>query len=91
MLDAGREFLRLSTPADVRDFMKHLLKERQQFDTWQTVARRLSAAAAGGDIDDVSISLRMFLQLENVEYQMKEGRQVRRPHSPRDWGSLTRR
>jgi hypothetical protein len=72
ILDDGKEFLRLTTLADVRAFLKHLLKEQQQFDTWQTIARRLSAAAAGGDIDDVSIALRMVFQSENVEYQIKE-------------------
>jgi hypothetical protein len=71
ILDNGKEFLQLSTLADVRDFLKRIPKERQQFDTWQTVTRRLDAAAAGGSVDDLSIALQMVLQLERVEYQIK--------------------
>jgi hypothetical protein len=59
ILDNG---MRLSTLADVRDFLKRLPKERRQFDTWQVVARRLDAAAAGGNVDDVSIALQMVFQ-----------------------------
>jgi hypothetical protein len=48
-LDDAKEFLRLTTLADVRDFLKHIPKERRQFDTWQHVERELKKAAAGGD------------------------------------------
>jgi hypothetical protein len=40
ILDDGKEFLRLSTLADVRDFLRRAPKERRQFDSWQTVERR---------------------------------------------------
>ena len=69
ILDDSKEFLRLTTLGDVRDFLKHIPKERREFDTWQTVTRRLEAAAAGSSVDDVSIALQMALQLERVEYQ----------------------
>jgi hypothetical protein len=49
ILDDGKEFLRLTTLADVRDFLKHIPKERRQFDTWQHVEAELKKAAAGGD------------------------------------------
>ena len=59
----------LKTLADVRDFIKHIPKERRQNDTWQVVARRLEAAATGGSVDDVSIALQMAFQLERVEFK----------------------
>jgi hypothetical protein len=55
----------------VRDFLKRVPKERRQFETWQTVARRMDVAAAGGSVDDLSIALQMAFQLERIEYQMK--------------------
>jgi hypothetical protein len=36
-MDDGKEFPRLSKLADVRDFLKHIPKERRQFSTWQYV------------------------------------------------------
>jgi hypothetical protein len=49
ILDDGKEFLRLTTLADVRDFLKHIQKERRQFETWQHVEAALKKAATGGD------------------------------------------
>ena len=72
ILDDGKEFLRLTTLTDLRDFIKRLPKDRQHFDTWQVVKQRLDAAALGDSIDDLLISLQMVLSLEGVEYQMKE-------------------
>jgi hypothetical protein len=46
ILDNSREFLRLTTLADVRDFLKHIPKDRRQFDTWQHVAAELDKAVA---------------------------------------------
>lgn len=72
ILDDGREFLRLSTLADVRDFLEHIPKQRRQFSTWQHVEAELEKAAADVDTAQLSIALRMMFQLESVEYQMKE-------------------
>jgi hypothetical protein len=41
ILDNGKEFLRLTTLADVRDFLKRTPKERRQFHTWQNVEAQL--------------------------------------------------
>jgi hypothetical protein len=71
-MDNGKEFVRLSTLADVRDFLKHVPKERRQLSTWQHVEAELAKAAAGADATQLSVALRMVLRLENVEYQMKE-------------------
>ena len=70
ILDDGKEFLRLTTLADVRAFLSHLPKERRQNETWQVVVQRLEAAAAGGSVDDLSIALQMAFQLERVEYRL---------------------
>jgi hypothetical protein len=69
IMDEGKEFLRLTTLADVRDFLKRVPKGRRQFEQWQTVAKRLDAAAAGGGIDDLFIALQMAFQLERIEYR----------------------
>jgi hypothetical protein len=61
----------LKTLADVRALIGHLPKETRARDTWQVVERRLDAAAAGGSLDDLSVALRMVLQLEGVEYRLK--------------------
>jgi hypothetical protein len=54
----------------VRDFIKHIPKERQQNNTWQVIARRLASAAGGGSsADEVSIALQMAFQLERIEYR----------------------
>ena len=44
ILDNGKEFLRLTTLADVRDFLKRIPKERRQFETWQHVEATLKQA-----------------------------------------------
>jgi hypothetical protein len=71
ILDNGKEFLRLTALADVRDFLKHIPKERRQFHTWQHVAAELDKAAAGADTASLSIALQMVLMLENVECREK--------------------
>jgi hypothetical protein len=68
ILDNGKEFLRLATLADVRDFLKHIPKERRQFHTWQHVKSELDKAAAGADPADVSVAVQMVLMLEGVEF-----------------------
>jgi hypothetical protein len=57
----------LKTLADVRELVeRHLPAEHRKRDTWRLVAKRLDAAARGGDINDVSASLQMVLHLERV-------------------------
>jgi hypothetical protein len=56
----------LKTLADVRELIGHLPADRRKLNTWRHVAKQLAAAADGGDIDDVVVSLRLVLQLENV-------------------------
>jgi hypothetical protein len=70
ILDDGKAFLRLSTIADVRDFLKHIPKARREFSTWQHVEAELNKAAAGTDTTQLSIALQMVLVLENVEYHV---------------------
>ena len=67
ILDDGKEFLRLTTLADVRDFLKHIPKDRLQFETWQSVKSALDEAAAGADPKSLAVALQMVLTLENVE------------------------
>jgi hypothetical protein len=65
----GKKFLRLTTLADVRDFLGHIPKERRQRNTWQQVETELKKAEANGDTAQVSIALQMALQLERIEYR----------------------
>lgn len=71
ILDDGKEFLRLTTLADVRDFLKRIPNERRQFETWQHVEATLKQAAAGGDTKDLWAALQMVPMLEGVEYRQK--------------------
>jgi hypothetical protein len=59
----------LKTLTDVRELVeRHLPAEWRQRDTWRHVAKQLTAAADGGDINDVVVSLRLELHLERVPY-----------------------
>jgi hypothetical protein len=69
-MDNGKEFLRLTTLADVRNFLKHIPKERRQFSTWQHVEAELNKAAGGADTTQLSIALQMVLSLESVEFRL---------------------
>jgi hypothetical protein len=68
IMDDGKEFVRLSTLADVRDFLKRVPKATRAKDTWQHVAAELKKAAEGGDTTQVSIALQIALNLEGVEW-----------------------
>jgi hypothetical protein len=61
----------LTTPADVRELMKHLPKGHRERSTWRHVAACLDEAAAGGDMIDVAVPLKMVLSMEEVPYQTK--------------------
>jgi len=69
ILDDGKEFLRLTTLADVRGFLKHLPRERRQSYTWHVAVRRLEAAAVGSNVDDLLTALQIAFQLERIEYR----------------------
>jgi hypothetical protein len=56
----------LKTLADVRTLMQHLPDSHRERSTWRYVAKQLAAAADGGDINGVVISLRLVPQLEQV-------------------------
>ena len=61
----------LVTLADVRALLGHLPEATRARDTWQHVEAELKKAEATGDTMQVSIVLRMVLQLEKVEYRLK--------------------
>ena len=61
----------LATLADVRALLGHLSEVTRARDTWQHVEAELKKAEATGDTMQVSIVLRMVLQLEKVEYRLK--------------------
>jgi hypothetical protein len=57
----------LKTLADVSELVeRHLPAEWRERDTSRHVAKQLTAAADGGDINDVVVSLGLVLQLEHV-------------------------
>ncbi len=57
----------LRTLADVRKLLRHVPTERRELPTWQHVAAELDKAAAGADVIDVAVALRMVLMMEHVE------------------------
>jgi len=60
--------MRLETLADVRALIeRHLPDAHRTRSTWQVVAKDLRAAAAGGDIDELVVGLRLALMIERVE------------------------
>jgi len=57
----------LNKLADVRELVeRHLPAECRERDTWRHVAKQLAAAADGGDVNDVVVSLLVVLQLGRV-------------------------
>ncbi len=61
----------LRTLGDVRDLMRHLPQEHRARHTWHHVAAELEKAAAGADVIDLAIALRLALMLENVECRIQ--------------------
>jgi hypothetical protein len=51
--------------------MRHLPKEHRARHTWRHVAAELEKAAAGADVIDLAIALRLALMLENVECRVR--------------------
>jgi hypothetical protein len=49
--------------------MRHLPQDHRNRSTWQHVAAELDKAAAGADVADVAVALRMVLSMEGVEYR----------------------
>ena len=45
--------MRLTTPTDVRDFLKRVPKKSRASSTWQHVEATLKQAAAGGDATEL--------------------------------------
>jgi hypothetical protein len=57
----------LKTLADVRELIAHYLPaDYREQHIWRHVADQLAAAARGGSIDNVVVSLRLALQLGRV-------------------------
>jgi hypothetical protein len=57
----------LKTLADVRVLIQHLPEDRREKPTWQHVTAQLEQAAAGVDVVDLGIALRLALMLEGLE------------------------
>jgi hypothetical protein len=62
----------IETLADVQNLIRHLPRDHRVKSTWQHVVAELNKAAAGADVVDVSIALRMVLMLERVKFQQRE-------------------
>jgi hypothetical protein len=63
------EVMDLVTLADVRELIRHVLKERCDNSNWRSLADELAKAAAGADMASLSVALQMVLMLEHVEYR----------------------
>jgi hypothetical protein len=57
----------LSTLADVSKLLHHLPEDYRDKSTWRLVADELDKAAAGADLIDVEVALRMVLFMEHIE------------------------
>ena len=64
------DVLHIATLADVRELMRHLPPDHREGPTWRHVASQLEKAAAGADVIDVFVALRLALSLERVEYRI---------------------
>jgi hypothetical protein len=59
----------LSTLADMRAPIEHLPNDHRDDPTWRHVAAQLEQVAAGVEVVDFGIALRLALMLEGLEYQ----------------------
>ena len=57
----------LKTLADVRVLIQHLPEDRREKPTWQHIIAQIEQAAAGVDVVDLGIALRLALMLEGLE------------------------
>ncbi len=57
----------LTTLADVRVLIELLPEDRRDDPTWRHIAAQLEQAAAGVDVVDLGIALRLALMLEGLE------------------------
>jgi hypothetical protein len=53
--------------ADVRVLIRHLPEDRREKPTWQHIIAQIEQAAAGVDVVDLGIALRLALMLEGLE------------------------
>ncbi len=68
----------LATLADVRALIQLLPEDHCDNPTWRHLAAQLEQAAAGIDVVDLGIALRLALMLEALEYRRNEATQIRR-------------
>ena len=61
----------LKTLADVHVLIQHLPEDRREKPTWQHITAQLEQAAAGVDVVDLGIALRLALMLEGLECQAR--------------------
>ena len=61
----------LKTLADVQVLIQHLPEDRREKPTWQHIIAQLEQAAAGVDVVDLGIALRLALMLEGLECQAR--------------------
>jgi hypothetical protein len=59
----------LRTLADVRVLIENLPEHHRDSPTWRHIAAQLEQAAAGVDVVDLGIALRLALMLEGLEHQ----------------------
>ncbi len=59
----------LTTLADVRVLIAHLPDDHRDDPAWRHIAAQIEQAAAGVEVEDLGIALRMALILEGLDYQ----------------------
>ena len=64
------EVMTVRTLADVHELLGHLPERCRYKSTWEYVADRLTeAASSSGDTQGVSVSLKLVLSMDGVEYR----------------------
>jgi hypothetical protein len=59
--------MKLKTLADVRELLRHLPAEVRRKHTWRHVEAHLAQAANGGDLNNISVALRLVFLIEGIE------------------------